>query len=439
MQPGEFVRIYSEVKKMKEQISYKDILKQKEYMKTVVAAVINRFGDAVDGVAFTWLVYILTESAAWSAFIFGVNKLPSIFLQPFAGAIVEGKNKKRIMVTADIIRAACVGVIIMMYLTGTLNKEALVINTLVISGVEAFRCPAGTAILPKILEKKYYDFGLSLQNGICGIIDLIGLAIGGVIIATIGISGAMYIDLATFIISALIIVTLKVKEKDLRKQKLNIKEHFQSMADGFRYVKRNKKMFYFLILALFLNAMLVPINCLEAPIVKEIFHRTEVMLSIVGVTLSLGMLLSSFIYPYLKKVLSEKTILTIGSYGIAFLYIGFYLCGKMYPGTLLQAVVAVVITFVSGMFISLMSSLINIEVVKNIDEKYLARIMALMAATAMAAMPISSFLVTALANVMSLENILLMVGCVDMLGSYYLVTGFADNKKEKTVEMIVSE
>lgn len=439
MQPGEFVRIYSEVKKMKEQISYKDILKQKEYMKTVVAAVINRFGDAVDGVAFTWLVYILTESAAWSAFIFGVNKLPSIFLQPFAGAIVEGKNKKRIMVTADIIRAACVGVIIMMYLTGTLNKEALVINTLVISSVEAFRCPAGTAILPKILEKKYYDFGLSLQNGICGIIDLIGLAIGGVIIATIGISGAMYIDLATFIISALIIVTLKVKEKDLRKQKLNIKEHFQSMADGFRYVKRNKKMFYFLILALFLNAMLVPINCLEAPIVKEIFHRTEVMLSVVGVTLSLGMLLSSFIYPYLKKVLSEKTILTIGSYGIAFLYIGFYLCGKMYPGTLLQAVVAVVITFVSGMFISLMSSLINIEVVKNIDEKYLARIMALMAATAMAAMPISSFLVTALANVMSLENILLMVGCVDMLGSYYLVTGFADNKKEKTVEMIVSE
>lgn len=439
MQPGEFVRIYSEVKKMKEQISYKDILKQKEYMKTVVAAVINRFGDAVDGVAFTWLVYILTESAAWSAFIFGVNKLPSIFLQPFAGAIVEGKNKKRIMVTADIIRAACVGVIIMMYLTGTLNKEALVINTLVISSVEAFRCPAGTAILPKILEKKYYDFGLSLQNGICGIIDLIGLAIGGVIIATIGISGAMYIDLATFIISALIIVTLKVKENDLRKQKLNIKEHFQSMADGFRYVKRNKKMFYFLILALFLNAMLVPINCLEAPIVKEIFHRTEVMLSVVGVTLSLGMLLSSFIYPYLKKVLSEKTILTIGSYGIAFLYIGFYLCGKMYPGTMLQAVVAVVITFVSGMFISLMSSLINIEVVKNIDEKYLARIMALMAATAMAAMPISSFLVTALANVMSLENILLMVGCVDMLGSYYLVTGFADNKKEKTVEMIVSE
>ena len=46
------------------------------------------------------------------------------------------------------------------------------------------------------------------------------------------------------------------------------------------------------------------------------------------------------IRPYLKKIWKEKTILTIGSYGIAFLYIGFYLCGKMYKGTMLQAVVA---------------------------------------------------------------------------------------------------
>ena len=185
--------------------------------------------------------------------------------------------------------------------------------------------------------------------------------------------------------------------------------------------------------------MLVPINCLEAPIVKEIFHRTEVMLSVVGVTLSLGMLLSSFVYPYLKKILSEKMILTIGSYGIAFLYIGFYLCGKMYPGTMIQAVVAVVITFVSGMLISLMASLINIEVVKNIDEKYLARIMALMSATAMAAMPVASFLMTALANVMSLENILLMVGCADMLGSFYLVTGYSESRKEKKEATVVAE
>lgn len=406
----------------KEKIGYKDILKQKEYMKIVAAAVINRFGDAVDGVAFTWLVYMLTKSAAWSAFIFGINRVPSVLLQPFAGAIVEGKNKKKVMIISDFIRAVCILMIVVMYLAGTLNKEILVINTLVISGVEAFRGPAGTAILPKVLERKYYDFGLSLQTSLCSIIDLIGLGIGGVIIAATGILGAMYIDLVTFLLSALVIMTLKVKESNLMKERLKIKEHIHLMKEGFIYVKGNEKMLYFLILALFLNAMIVPINCLQAPIVKEIFRSTEIMLSVIGVTLSLGMLTASVLYPYLKKKWSEKFILTIGSYGIAFFYIGYYLCGKIQAQTSVRTGTAIIITFVSGMLIGLMASLVNIEVVKGIDENYLARIMALMSASAMAAMPVMSFLVTGLANIISVETILLIVGCVDILGSLWFVT-----------------
>lgn len=408
-------------------IGYKDILKQKEYMKIVVAAVINRFGDAVDSVAFTWLVYLITGSAAWSAFIFGINRLPSVFLQPFAGAIVEGKNKKHIMVISDIIRGGCVAVIILMYATGNLSKSILVINTLLISSVEAFRNPAGTAILPKLLEKKYYDFGLSLQTSLCNIIDLIGLAIGGVIVAVLGISGAMYIDLATFLLSAIIIITLKVNETGLVKEKVKIKEYLYTMIDGFKYAKSNKKMIYFIILALFLNAMLVPVNCLQAPIVKEIFHSTEVMLSVMGITITMGMLAASFVYPYLKKKVSEKLVIAVGSYGISFLYIGYFLCSKMQAGTVLQKVAAVVITFLSCMTIGFLASLVNIETVKSIDEKYLARVMALMAATAMAAMPVMSFLISGMAKIVSIEKILLFIGCANLIGSFYLIGAKPEN------------
>lgn len=63
-------------------IGYKDIFKQKEYMKMMVAALINRFGDSIDAIASTWIVYELTGSAVWSAVIFGVNKVPSVFVTP---------------------------------------------------------------------------------------------------------------------------------------------------------------------------------------------------------------------------------------------------------------------------------------------------------------------------------------------------------------------
>ena len=71
---------------------YIDILKNKEYRKLLFSNLINRFGDSVESIAFTWIVYQITHSAAWSAIVFALNMLPNVFIQPFAGAIVEIKN-----------------------------------------------------------------------------------------------------------------------------------------------------------------------------------------------------------------------------------------------------------------------------------------------------------------------------------------------------------
>ena len=68
---------------------YGEIIKEREYRKLIFATVINRFGDSVDAIAFTWLVYQITHSAAWSAIVFALNTLPNVVVQPFAGAIVE--------------------------------------------------------------------------------------------------------------------------------------------------------------------------------------------------------------------------------------------------------------------------------------------------------------------------------------------------------------
>ncbi|WP_044914901.1 hypothetical protein [Butyrivibrio sp. WCE2006] len=65
-------------------ITYKDILKIPNCRKLISSNLINRFGDSVDAIAFTWLVYQITGSATWSALIFGLNQLPGIFVQPFA-------------------------------------------------------------------------------------------------------------------------------------------------------------------------------------------------------------------------------------------------------------------------------------------------------------------------------------------------------------------
>lgn len=398
-----------------DKVGYKDILHQKEYMKTVIADIINRLGDSIDTIAFVWLVYQVTGSAAWSALIFGINKIPTVFLQPFAGALVEGAKKKRIMVITDIIRGLCVGFIATAYLMGFLNQWYLLATTLIISSAEAFRGPASSALIPKLLEQKYYEFGLSLSRSTSSIMEMIGLSVAGVIVARFSVATAIYIDMATFFISAFILSLLRIKENALSKSKIHPKEYINTLKEGFTYLNQNTFLKYFVVLALFLNAILVPFNSLLAPLISEVLHSGEVMMSILSAALSVGMIIGATIYPYLSRKFSKRLIIIIGGYSIGLFYFSFLFAGRFIRSAILMYIVVAVVAFVVGASISLLSSLCSVEFIKNVKEEYLARSSALFGAVCVAAMPVASFIVSAVAGFTSTAMLFAISGVLDII------------------------
>ena len=73
---------------------YKKFFLNKDFMKLTAANMINAFGDSVDGVAFTWLTYEISQSAALSAVVAALNILPTALFQPIAGPIAERCREK---------------------------------------------------------------------------------------------------------------------------------------------------------------------------------------------------------------------------------------------------------------------------------------------------------------------------------------------------------
>lgn len=416
-----------------QKIGYKSIVRQKEFMKMVIADVINRFGDSIDCIAFTWMVYQVTQSAAWSAIIFGVNRIPTIFLQPFAGAAIEGKNKKIIMVIMDIIRGICVGFISTALIFGILNQWMLLGVTIIISSAEAFRRPASTAILPKLLEKKYYDYGLSLSSSISSLIELLGMASAGFIIAKLSLSAAIYIDMSTFLLSALIIATLRVKNEKEEKAKTTVKEYIEVLKGGFEYLKENAILRYFVVLAVFLNAVLVPYNSLQAPMIKEVLHKGEMMLSMLGISFTVGMISGAVCYPIICKKLTSYIISSIGGYSVAGFYISFVLIGRFVSSSILTYILVGVISLGVGIAISLFNSFVNIEFVKNIKEEYMARTSAILGAACVSAIPIISFAVSLLAGFVSTVVLFIVAGAFDIIVCIWLCN------KRKLNAMIVED
>ena len=172
----------------------KVIFRNRNYRLLMLANAVNRFGDSVDAIVFTWLTYTLTRQAAFSALVFAANRLPSVVLQPLAGVWMERRPKRRAMVVTDILRGLLVGYILLRLLTGLPTPAELLIFTLLISTVEAFRQPAGSAILPQIVPPEQYTDAVSYLSGVGSASELVGTGLGAVLIGVLGNAGAMAVE-----------------------------------------------------------------------------------------------------------------------------------------------------------------------------------------------------------------------------------------------------
>lgn len=415
-------------------IGYRDILRQTEYMKIMVAALINRFGDSIDAVASAWIIYEITGNAAWSAVIYGLNKIPTIAITPLAGAWVEGRKKKTIMIVTDLIRAVCVAFVATGYLLGFLQAWMLLITTLTISTAEAFRGPAGSALIPKVLEKQYYEYGMSLSATLSNIVELIGTAIAATIIALLGTSGAIYVDMVTFLISAAIILFVNTKEQHLVHEKFDGKAYFKDLADGFSYVKKDKVLRIFLLLAVFLNAILVPLNSLQAPLAGDVLNSGAEILSILGLFVTIGMLFGSVTYPMVQRFIPEKGLWIISGLGIALFYILLPVCRPLYTGKMVVCVFTAILSLILGYTMALINSHLNVFVVKRTKQEYLARIAGIVTAVSSASMPIASFFVSIFVAYVNTAVIFVVSGVLSLIATACMLFSKTLGKDEHEAE-----
>ena len=398
--------------------SYKPLKTQKEYLKLIAANVINRFGDSVDGIAIAWLMYEITHSASMMALILGLNYVPTILLQPFTGAMVEHLSKKRVMVLFDIGRGLVVAATAALYVLGHLTPVILTAMMLLISTLEAFRSPAGSAIVPLLLKPELFKVGSALNQTASRITELVGLALAGGVVALLGCQGALLIDAATFFLSAAIIAFIRVKET-LPEEKVNLKTTAKSFFEGLSLIRTSRVLIVLLLIGAMMNFMFVPLNAYAAPVIADYLKGGAETLSLINIVLVIAMGLGSFLAPKITKI-SGKTQLIVCGLIASLALCTFALGGYVQSRVLQYAVVlgsAVLLGFTSG----IINVVYNAAFLRLIPPDFMARLSGIATAVLVCSMPIASFLCSALAAVLEVPVAILASGILS-IGLYLLLT-----------------
>lgn len=409
-----------------EKIGYKRLLKNKNFLAYISANVINRFGDSLDSIAFTWIIYAITGSAFWSALIFGINRLPTIFLQPFLGVLADKVNKKLVIIITDIIRGLCVLYIGIGYLQGFLNEWTLLIATFIISTAEAFRMPAAASLIPQLLDYEDYEYGVSLDQGLSGTTELIGMLSAGLIIGLFGVQTAVFIDMTTFFICAFIFIFIKLKP--IVKTITEKSSYFEDLKAGIALVRDDKLIMYMIFLAVFLNALSTPFNSLQAPLVSEILKSSEVMLTIIGVSFATGGIIGSFLFPRISEKVDNVFMVKAGGISLIIMYLCPVFVGNFINIEILRYACVLVYGIAVGVCVALINTFIGILMVKAVKPEFLGRVKAILGALAVASMPIASFIVSGLVFVFSTETIFIATGLLSIFCYFTICSKRVYNK-----------
>jgi len=413
--------------------TYKLFVKtEKEYLKIIISNIIGRFGDSIDSIAYGWMVYELTGSTSWLAIIYGVNSLPTIILQPFAGALVEFFDKRITVILCDIGRGCVVLCTGIMLIKGVLQPWHLLILTFLNSCFESYRIPSSLSIIPLVLKKQDYDFGLSLNQSASRIFELIGLGCAGAIIGFLGSGGAIIVDAITFLISAMLFCLLKLPadKKDENHANINIKNYCADLYGGIQYFKNNHMVFIICIIGFLLNITAVPLEKLQAAYVNECLNLGVNALSVGSILMTCGLIMGSFFFTYFKRLISNKDILISGGILIGIIYFSLMFVGKI-DYIPLRYIVYAMILCIFGFINSLIGMSVQVTFMANTPNEYLGRVGSIFNAMACSSIPVGSFLLAIVLPFLTIIHTYFYVGVITIfififIGTLKSIKGMED-------------
>lgn len=177
------------------------------FARLYLSAIVSFAGDWFAVVALQGLVLETTGRPFLAGLLLATSTLPFAIVSPFAGVIADRIDRRRLMIGADIARAA----IALGFLFA--RDESTIWVAFVCTGLLSSFAPffesSSSAALPNLVRKQDLVRANVLMGSAWGTMLAVGAALGGLVAATLGREAAFIMDASSFVVSALLLRSVK--------------------------------------------------------------------------------------------------------------------------------------------------------------------------------------------------------------------------------------
>jgi len=295
--------------------------------------VISYVGDSVALTALLlWVESTVGVGVAVSALLL-VNAVPNGLLGPVAGAFADRVDQRTLMIATDVGRSA----VFILIAATTPSFVVLLVLMGFVAILEAIFRPAGRSAIPALVGR---DDLMTANAWLVSALNAgfaVGPLLGGVLVAAIGVSGALYVNAGSFLLSAALLVGLPhLRSDDVEEDRLGF---LATIREGLAFARKDRMMRAILL------GLLLGVTAAALDNVALVFMATRVFdagpagFGLLDAAFGIGMITASLVLVR-KQPLSAAALFALGWVGTAVGNFGVGLAPAIY--------LAVVAQFVGG-------------------------------------------------------------------------------------------
>lgn len=282
---------------------------------------VSLIGTWMTRVATSWLVYRLTKSPFLLGAVSFAGQIPLFFLAPIAGVWIDRWNRHRTLLATQALSMIQSLLLAALALTGTITIWYLVILMLFQGFINALDMPARQSFLVQMVDNRdELPNAIALNSSMVNAARLVGPAIAGVIIGSVGEGPCFLIDGISYLA---VIVSLLVMRVGPQPPHAGRKNTLQELAEGWRYVSGSESIRSILLLLALISLLGMPYTVLMPVFAGQVLHGGPHTLGYLMAAIGVGALVGAIGLAIRKTVLGLGRVVPLSAAIFGAALIGF--------------------------------------------------------------------------------------------------------------------
>ena len=378
---------------------------------------LSLFGSSVVGFAVLWHITLETSSGVWMMLWTLCTLVPQVFISPFGGVWADRYNRKYLIMIADAFTALATLAMAISFLFGFRSLELLLIASVARVIPAGIQNPAVSAIYPQLVPEekltKVQGFNQTLNSALA----LISPAIGGLLLGTVGIVGAFFVDVATAALAILVMTRIHVERPA---ENVSEKSVWGDIRDGIAYIRGHGQLRRLIIGILFVFLLITPVFTLNTLLIERTFGDEVWRLTVHEIVWSVAMITGGVFVSIKGQFHNKPLTISICIMGIG---VTFALMSLSW-----NFISFLVFLGLAGLFWPVFSAAQTVFVQETVPQDMQGRVFSVIQLIITSAVPIAILFFGPLADVVRLQTIYL-ISCV-LLTVVGLVYGFIERSKK---------